>query len=196
MNFGVLRRPRKHLTKNMKIKLLSYVPKRDKDFDCLFCKLPLKIKSYVNEHLNSDRRYNRPENISFSCQSCNIKKINSPEMQKIALEKLEENERLQKFMSDKKIKNENLVEETSTEIEINETNSDITEHYITEKIEEHGSIPFKDTLNSLVYICKKRTSHGSQPAVRNYIAYLSSPEAPFEIVRDKNGRKIIVRRCN
>ena len=196
MNFGIIRRPRKHLTKNMKIKLLSFVPRRDKSFSCLFCESPLKLKRYINEHLNSDRRNNRPENIAFSCQSCNIKKINSQEMQKKALDKLEENKKFEKVMSDKKINNENLAELTSTEIEINESNTDITERYFAEQIKKHGFIPFKDTLNSLTYICKKRTNHGSQPAIRNYIAYLTSPEAPYKIVRDENNRKIIVRRDN
>jgi len=197
MNFEIIKNQRKHLTKAMKIKFLPFLIKRDKGFFCFYCKKPLEFNRYVNEHANDDRSDNRPANTLLACSSCNNKKPHSEEMQKIAQEKLKENEIYSNFMSDKKIKNENLAQETTTEIEINESNTDITEQYLWDNTDEHGRrIPFKDTLNSLVYICKKRTGHGSQPAVRNYIAYLTSLEAPFEIVRDENGKKWIRRKQN
>lgn len=194
MNFGKWR-PRKHLTANMKIKLLSFIPKRDGKLSCFYCKKPLQVTDYVNEHLLDDRRQNNPEDVVYGCRSCNRKKSDNLDMKKKARDKFEENLQNSHFMREKNFDNEKWFE-TPTEIEINETNSEIVEKYITEKVNEYGSIPFTDTLNSLVYICKKRTNHGSQNAIRNYIYALTSPEAPFEIIRDENGKKIIVRRGN
>jgi len=195
MKFANIWRRRKHLTKNMKIKLLSFTPKRDNGFSCSYCTNPLNLNDYVNEHLLDDRTLNGPDDIVFSCRKCNNKKPHSPEMQNKALEKFVDNQTMSNFMREKNYENENWFE-TPTEIEINETNSEIVENYIIEQVDKHGRIPFKDTLNSLVYKCKKLNNHGSQPAIRNYIAYLTSSVAPFEIVRDENGKKWIQRKQN
>ena len=192
MNFGIWR-PRKHLTENMKIKLLSIISKRDVKFSCLQCKKPLEVTDYVNEHLLDDRRLNRPEDIAFCCRSCNNKKQHSPEMRAKALAKYDENLTRGNYMREKNYEEEILLD-TPTEIEINQTNSEIVENYITEQVNIRGRIPFKDTLNSLVYKCKKHNNHGSQQAIRNYIDYLTSPVAPFEIFRDENAKKMIRRR--
>lgn len=84
--------------------------------------------------------------------------------------------------------------EASKEIDINIANSDMTEQYIAEVVKRDGFIEYKEALNSCVYICKRKSGHGSQQSVRNYIASLTSQVAPFEIKRNESKKKVIVMR--
>ena len=113
-------------------------------------------------------------------------------MQEKALEKLEQN-KATNFVREK-ISTVDENKEVSAEIEINVTNSEITEQFITESVVANGSISYNDALNSSVFLCKNKTGHGSQQSVRNYIAALTSIIGPFQIIRDENKKKLIVRR--
>ncbi len=166
---------------------------RDGGFRCFYCKKELKINEYVYEHLNGNRNDNRPENIVLSCQSCNIKKIDSFDLQIMAQDKLKENES-KNFVRERNYLEVHGSQHASTEIDINVSNSDITEQYITEKVNTDRLIPCSEALNCCAYLCRKKTGHGSLQAVRNYIALLTSEVGPFMIVKDQNGKKIIVKR--
>jgi len=89
---------------------------------------------------------------------------------------------------------DNESEETSTEIKISKNSYDITEQYVTEKILTDNRISWHDALYGSVYQCKKKTGYGSVQCVRNYLYTLTSPEAPFMVVKDENGKKMIQRR--
>jgi len=190
----------KLLSLSEKQRFLELIIQRDGGMRCLYCKKLLTIRTAVCEHLNDDNRDNRIDNLALACQSCNIKKIHDSHLKNMALMKLEMNEQGM-FVGEKffgKLKPNGHIEpkEVSTEIDINMTNFDITEKFISEVVDTDSSILYSDALNSSVYLCKKKTSHGSQQSVRNYLATLTSSVGPFEISRNENSKKIIVKRIS
>jgi len=191
-NFKRQYRVVKHLTMKLKQEYFPLILERDGGFKCFYCKMPLKLSKFVYDHLNDNRSDNRVENVVFACYSCNNKKPVDGNMYDNAQEKLRQNEDLG-FMREKIfLSDTNSV--PSTEIEINTSNYDITEQYLGEIIQTDGKILYSDALNSCVYLCKKKIGHGSQQSVRNYIATLSSAVGPFMLIKDENGKKIIVKR--
>lgn len=191
--FANLKKHVKHLTIRIKGIYFPDIIKRDSGFRCFYCKKPLQLNNFVYEHLNNDRSDNRLENIVLACVSCNNKKPYGMEMEILAKEKLEEN-MISNFMREKIFKNEDLATEKPTEVEINETNYEITREFLSLRIEVDDYILFSDTLDAIVYICKEKTGHRSQQSARNYIKALTSIVGPFKIIRDENGKKIIVKR--
>ena len=183
----------KHLSISLKQKYLPLIIKRDGE-NCLYCGKKLNHRTHIFEHLNNNRNYNELENIVLACQSCNNKKQHDSEMQILALEKLKVNEK-SNFMRERNLEGEINSHEASTEIEINVSNFDITEQYITDIVDCDGCVAFTDALNSCVALCKEKTGHGSHQSVRNYILALTSTLGDFEIVRGENGRKEIIRRA-
>ncbi len=185
----------KQLSYPQKRMYLELLIERDGGYRCFYCKKEFGKERPIFEHLNSDPRDNRPENLVLSCQSCNIKKIDDIELSRIADDKLEQNVReiyvrdndLNKILS----KNSSKTELTK-EIDINTKNVDVVEKYIEEQVQSLGCVEFKDILNSCVYICRKSTGHGSQQSVRNYISTLTSSVGPYEIF--KEGKKSLIQR--
>lgn len=181
-----------------KRRYLELIIERDGALNCLYCHRRLTVKTVIFEHLDDDNRDNRLDNLAFSCQSCNVKKNYDTKIMDKALCKLEANERgifvgekyLQKITSSEPDQNIQV----SKEIDINTTNYEITEKYIVDIIETNGLIKYKVALDSCVYLCKKKTGHGSQQSVRNYLASLTSVVAPFEITHDEKNQKIIIKK--
>lgn len=182
----------KHLSISLKRKYLPLIIKRDGE-NCSYCGKKLNHRTHIFEHLNNNRSYNKLENIVLACQSCNNKKPHDSEMKKLALEKLKVNEK-SNFMRERNLEDENNSHEASTEIEINVTNFDITEQYISDVVDCDGYIGYSDALNSCVALCKEKIGHGSQQSIRNYLAALTSTLGCFKITRDENRKKIILRR--
>jgi len=183
----------KHLTQYHKTKYFPLLIKRDGGFICWYCKGGLQTNKHVFEHLNDNREDNRIENIVLACNSCNNKKPHDCAMKNIAIQKLRENEE-GNFMRERKFESDHSTQEASKEIEINMSNYEITRQFITKILETDRSFSYNDALDACVYTCKEITGHGSQQSVRNYIGTLTSIVSPFEIIRDKNKKKIIVRR--
>jgi len=186
----------KDLSFGQKMKYLPLLIERDGGFNCVYCRKPLTRKTAIFEHLNGDRRDNRFDNIALSHQSCNIKKKTDGNFSDIAILKREENER-GIFVGEKNL--QSIIspfqsQEVSKEISINKVNFDTTEKFIAEKIGNDGFILYSDALDSSVYLCKKNSGHGSHQSVRNYISSLTSPVAPFEISKNTDGKKIIVKK--
>jgi hypothetical protein len=182
----------KHLSMGNKKDFFPLLIDRDGGFFCFYCKVTLSLPKFVFEHLNDDRRDNRIENIVFSCVSCNNKKQNDFDMQFKAKEKLKANED-NNFMREKSLPHYHN-DKPSAEIDINMTNYDITEKFLTITIAKENTILYSDALDSCVYLCKKETQHGSQQSVRNYLNALTSRVGPFVISRNKDNKKIIVKR--
>lgn len=182
----------RQLSAKQKQEYLPILIARDGGFNCIYCKGPLNIDTLIFEHLNNNRNDSRIENIALAHQSCNIKKASSYDYQIIAAEKLKENE--SKMFVGEKIYMPTEAKEASTEIDINVTNFEITEQFLRERITTDGSMEFTDALNSIAYLCKKKTGHGSQQSVRNYISILTSSVGQFMITKNEEKKKIIVRR--
>lgn len=183
----------KHITSKQKLEYLLLLIERDGGWNCYYCKQSLTFQSTRLEHLNNNRNDNRLENLVLACQSCNIKKISDCDYRIMATNKLQKNED-EFFLRARISVSGNISKEASTEIEINTSNFEITERYLSESIAANGSVEYSDALNSCVYLCKKTTGHGSQQSVRNYFATLTSSVGLFEIIRDDAKRKVIVRR--
>ena len=179
------------LTQTTKIKYLSQLIERD-GFVCYQCGKTLGKNDYVYEHLDDNRLHNNIENLALAHQSCNIKKANDFDMKFKAKEKLRQNEEM--CLSERKAGEISGNDQYSSEISINSTNYSISEQYLTEHVQTDGSILYSDALNSIAYLCKKQTGHGSEQAVRRYLNQLTCQEAPFMIKKNDEGKRVILKR--
>jgi len=178
----------KTLTTSLKQKYLPQLIQRD-GFSCHYCQKQLG-SDYVYDHLDDNRFHNQIENIVLACQSCNIKKATHFDLQFLAQEKRKQNEEMGlKFVEDRSI-SENL----PSEIEINKTLYNFTKQYITERVNTDGSLPYTDALNEIVYLCQEKFGHGSEQTVRRYINQLTCGVADYQVIKDQEGKKQIVKR--
>ena len=184
----------KHLSQKKKLEILPFLIERDGGYFCFYCEKPLSIETQVYEHLNSKPQDNRPENLVLACQSCNVKKANDFDLMILGEEKLRENE-LKHFVQKNQFHEVQNTREASTEIDINQSNFEITEQYIRERLVAEESLEYTKTINNCACICRNKTGYGSQQSVRNYIDILTCEEGPFMISRNDEGKKIIVKRC-
>ncbi len=179
------------LTSKMKIGFFPILIKRDGGFKCFYCRKDLRNVNWVYEHLDDNPMHSFFENIVLACQSCNVKKKDNFDMILLALEKKKQNEK-SNFICERKSEESTLF---SNEIVINKQNFEITEKYLSRIIETDGSIEYKDAVNSVAMLCKKKTGHGSTQSVREYLNMLTSREGPFEVAKDDN-KRIIVKRID
>ena len=180
-----------HLTEALKRK---YLPRNLQEigYKCIFCKESLEGKNYVFEHLDDNRKHNEYTNIALACQSCNIKKANDFDMKFIALDFKKQREEA----SIKYVETPDAIEETSSERDVDKMLFPLTEEIISERVNTDGHYPLKDALAEIPYIAQKRYGCGAEPTVRRYIKQLTSKLAPFEIVTDEKGIKLICKRMN
>ena len=182
------------MTRAQKTRLLRYLIERD-GFKCYLCGEAFKnVKEPVLEHLNDNWNDNREDNLGLAHQSCNIKKASDRDFKLKAANKLEYNEThldVGESFFDKKDSKEG---ESSTEIEINKKCYDIAEMYLADKISKEGFIPYKGLIHNIVYLCKQKTSHGSEQSIRSHLQTLTSELAPYEITRDDKGKRIVKKR--
>ena len=183
----------KSLTVKLKLEYLPRIIPRDGGtFACFYCKVMLTVATCIYDHLNDKRWDNRIENLVLACQSCNNKKPHDYDMQIKAREKLKANEdqSSSNLLSERKLEGE----QPMTEIDISTANRQIARRWLTERIAIDGSVLYENALNSITFLCTEATGHGSQQAVRGYLNALTSPAAPFMIVKNDAGKRTIVRR--
>ncbi len=176
-----------------KRKLFKYLVERD-GFKCYLCETEFKnTREAVLEHLDDNWRDNREDNLALAHQKCNIEKINNIEFSNKAIEKLEENES-HMYVGESFLTKNKENKEASTEIEISNKCYEITESYLTEKIIDDGWILYGGLIATIVYLSRKTIGHGSEQSIRSHIKALTSELAPFEIAKDREGKKIIKKR--
>ncbi len=183
-----------HLTNSVKKKLSPYLINRD-GFRCYLCGIAFKdAKFVIIEHLNSNDLDNDWDNLAMAHQRCNVDKAKNLDKYINIIEIKQEENRQRLYVGEnflKKSKNQNM----SSEIEISHKCYPITEKYLTDKILHHGWIDYSDALSSIVYVCKTKTGFGSINQIRNHLSVLTSLESPFEMIKDPNtGKKIIKKR--
>jgi len=180
-----------HLTNAIKQKVL---PRHLEEFgfNCYQCRESLEKKTWVYDHLDDNRRHNEYSNLAICCQSCNIKKANDFDMKFIALDLKKQREEA----SIKYVETPDAIEETSSERDVNKMLFPLTEQIISERVNTDGNYPLKDALAEIPYISQKRYGCGAEPTVRRYLKQLTSKLAPFEIVTDEKGIKLICKRMN
>lgn len=195
VSLGFFKKIKNYLSIALKIRYLPQLVKRDGGFKCFYCKKLLELTHFIFEHLNDNRLDNRIENIVLSCQSCNNRKTSDNDMKAIAMKKLDDNEnRSSNCKRERKSENEDFSEEMPKEMKVGKDNLKITREYIYEQTANDGFITESDAIYSSAYICVEKTGFGSVVASRNYVKMLTSPAGAFKITRDKDNKKIIVRR--
>ena len=112
-------------------------------------------------------------------------------MQLLAQSKLQENE-ISNSMGEKISSKPRELKE----LDISKENYEIAEDFIIKEVDLKGFILVSEAKNSISYLCRKNNRTGSPQAVTNYIMTLTSMVAPFEIIKNKEGKKIIVRKAN
>ena len=182
------------LTAAQKRQLLTYLVERD-GYHCFYCKKGFKsVRDPIIEHLNDDETDDREDNLVLAHQSCNILKYTQKDKKyfNMAELKLEDNEK-HLYVRESFLK-KNSKEESSTEITISKKCFDITEKYVTDNVLANGWVVYKETMHSIVFLCKKQTGYGSEQQIRSHILTLTSPVAPFEITKDPMTKKKIIKK--
>ena len=182
------------LTATQKRQLLTYLVERD-GYHCFYCKKGFKsVRDPIIEHLNDDKTDDREDNVVLAHQSCNILKYTQKDKKyfNMAELKLEDNEK-HLYVRESFLK-KNSKDEASTEITISKKCFDITEKYVTDNVLANGWVVYKETMHSIVYLCKKKIGYGSEQQIRSHILTLTSPVAPFEIIKDPKTKKKIIKK--
>jgi len=156
---------------------------------CVYCEKELDLETCVIAHLDNNPKHNDDWNHALAHQQCNIDAIENIDYHLKAKERIRLNH--SKIYAPRiEIKNENV----STEVEINKSNREITQQFLTERTIDSKTVDYKDALDSITYLCQKMTGHGSQKCIRDYLSSFCSSIAPFMIVKDENKQKVIQRR--
>ena len=182
------------LTAAQKRQLLTYLVERD-GYHCFYCKKGFKsVRDPIIEHLNDDETDDREDNLVLAHQSCNILKYTQKDKKyfNMAELKLEDNEK-HLYVRESFLK-KNSKDEASTEITISKKCFDITEKYVTDNVLANSWVVYKETMDSIVYLCRKKIGYGSEQQIRSHILTLTSPVAPFEIIKDPKTKKKIIKK--
>ena len=182
------------LTAAQKRQLLTYLVERD-GYHCFYCKKGFKsVRDPIIEHLNDDQTDDREDNVVLAHQSCNILKYTQKDKKyfNMAELKLEDNEK-HLYVRESFLK-KNSKDEASTEITISKKCFDITEKYVTDNVLANGWVVYKETMDSIVYLCRKKIGYGSEQQIRSHIQALTSHVAPFEITKDPKTKKKIIKK--
>ncbi len=176
-----------------KRKIFKFLRERDGN-KCYLCEQEFKSpREPILEHLNDSWNDNREDNLGLAHQSCNIKKANDEEYQRIATDKLEKNES-EMYVGESFFRKDKENKEASTEIEISNKCYKITDEYLVDKITAGGWIYYKGLIANIAFLARKKVGHGSLQSIRSHIQTLTSDEAPFEITKDGKGKRIIKKR--
>ncbi len=181
----------KLLTEFQKIAIRDFSIQRD-SLNCIYCPNKIDPNDCDIDHLDNNPKNNEKWNLVLCHHKCNCEKRNNTDFDLIAQEKIKLNQS-QIFIP--KLEDNSPIE-ASTEIQININSRLIAERYITEQIQIQSSLLYQDVLNSITFLCNKKTGHGSQQSTRNYIDSLTCSISPFMIIKNDEGKKIIVRRNN
>jgi len=179
----------------MKRELVDIIIARGDAYSCFYCHYDFKnVEECWLEHLDDDRTNNTPDNIVFTCRSCNVKKQHDESMRVQAREKLRVNQMMNYVRDWKEL--QKLQKESSEAVAINESNCNTTIKWLERRLvidsETSMTVLLKEAVDTITFECKDKTGHGSQQSIRNYIDYLTSsaPKAPFEIFKQDNKRYI------
>ena len=185
------------LTAAQKHKMFKYLVDRD-GYLCFYCKKKFKsVRDPIYEHLNNDETDDREDNLVLAHQSCNILKSTQKDKKYLDMAELKliENE---KHAGDLYVREsflkKNSKDEASTEITISKKCFDITEKYVTDNVLANGWVVYKETMDSIVYLCRKKIGYGSEQQIRSHIQALTSHVAPFEITKDPKTKKKIIKK--
>ena len=176
-----------YLTPKEKIRIKERHIEED-DLDCVYCEQRVDPETCVIAHLDDNPKNNVEWNHHVAHQKCNIEAIKEKNYDyKLNAQAMIRRNHAKIYAPRIEIKNENV----STEVAISVSNREIAKQYLTERTLDGKSVDYKDTLDSITYLCQKMTGHGSQKCTRDYIDAFCSSAGPFMIVKDENKNKVI-----
>ena len=167
---------------------------------CLFCKdafVPNPANNsmrYTIEHLDGNVFNNDIANLALAHKKCNNEKKHNSDYQIIARHQLQDNHN--SFDSlDACVSQTHEPKETSKQIDINVAFYKITKDYVNDRLLRQllPEIHFNDTAESVAYLMKEQTNHGSSATAKRYLNELSSSVAPFDRV-ERGGVWYIIKR--
>ncbi len=179
----------------MKKKIDKVIRLRGDKFLCFYCECTFSaINPAEYEHLNNNPSDNRPENIVYACHSCNNKKKFNFDLQIMAQEKLESNEKAV-LMRERRQADSGTKIDLSSQQEINKTNTQITDQFLLEHTLHGESFVLKDGVDAIVNICQENNGTGSQSAVYRYLDYKCNPiNGKYTIFLNSEGKNAVRRR--
>jgi len=163
-------------------------------FNCFHCKCEnTELNPLEWGHLNGNENDSRPENSAFMCKTCNNKQKFNFDMQILANEQLQKNEKAV-LARERMLADTGTTKDLTSQQEINKTNMNVTKQFLLEHTLHDNSIILKDAVNAIVNICQENDT-GSQSAVYRYIDSLSNPiNGKYTICLNPQGKNIIRRR--
>ena len=152
---------RLHLTPNQRRQLTDIILARGDAYSCFYCHYDFKnIEECWLEHLDDDRTNNTPDNIVFTCRSCNVKKQHDESMRLQAREKLRVNQMMNYVRNWKEL--QKLQKESSEAVAINESNCNTTIKWLEERLPlgSSNTVLLKEAVDTITCECKYNTGHG------------------------------------
>lgn len=167
---------------------------------CLYCKDPFVSVPANNsmhttvEHLDGNVFNNDPANLALAHKRCNNDKKHNSDYQIIARQQLQENHNSLDSL-DARVSQTHEPKETSQQIDINVAFYHITKQFVNDRLLRQlmPEIPFNDTAESVAYLMKEQTNHGSSATAKRYLNELTSSVAPFDRI-ERGGVWYIVKR--
>ena len=187
----------KYLTTWQKNNLEPYILNRD-GMNCFYCDTPfsLEIKELRRtfDHLDNNPAHNDKENLVLCHFKCNQLKKYYIDYQLKAQDKIRMNTSGFDALS-VSVSRDREPKPTSKEIDINMAFYKITKDFINERILHNGkdALEFNDTIESVAYLMKESTNHGSTETAKRYIKMLCSSVAPYALI-DQGGIWYIVQK--
>jgi len=161
---------------------------------CLFCSKEFTATFKPEyDHLNNNTHDNRKENHALVCHSCNNLKKNSAEMQVIASDKLESNER-RVFACEKALADSGTDERFTSCQEISKLNKGIAKQFLLEHTMNGDSFDEKDGVYAVVNLCYDDNGSGSPSAVYKYFSQFCNKINGKYTIFSYQGRNKIRRR--
>ena len=167
---------------------------------CLFCKDPFVSVPANNsmhttyEHLDGNTFNNDLANLALAHKKCNNDKKHNSDYQIIARHQLQENHNSADSLY-ARVSQTHEPKETSKQIDINVAFYKITKDFVNDRLLRQAlpELPFNDTAESVAYLMKEQTAHGSSATAKRYLNELTSSVAPFDRI-ERGGVWYIVKR--
>ena len=163
--------------------------------DCFHCNSEnTELNPLEWGHLNGNDNDSRPENFAFMCKTCNNKQKFNYDMQILANEQLQKNEKAV-LTRERMLPDTGTTKELTSQQEINKINYQITKQFIQEHTLIEKEVILRDAVNAIVDICKDNNGTGSQSAVYRYIESITNPyTGKYTLSTNSQGKQIIRRR--
>lgn len=187
----------KKLTQKLKRIFFPIIKKRDGDI-CFFCLMMFVAEvakwNRTYHHLNKNTEDNRPENLVFAHDECNILCETKTDWQIRSKEKLLDNEKYHLY-AEEVVAHNDEDKDTNVEIDTNELYNKFAHSELVEKLvpkagrpAPHESISFRDTANDIAFMVKEVVGHGSRITSERALDLECSSKGDFDKYKEQGGK--------